>query len=160
MTAAERAADLLTSLLSGGAPGSGRLIATHTHRQDVEDALGDTGPAPDGVGRFGQRPATFREYPESPLAPFGVLAWFDGDHLLGLEIPVPALPPAWDATLGQPDRTGASPLGRGIERAGWDGAGVVLHRHRATGEVERLDVLAAASVEWLDDERPIRRERR
>lgn len=154
-TPAERLAALVA-----GEPVPGPVLVAETRRADVEVALGPTGHEPDAVGRFGRTPAGFREYDEASIAPLGLTAWFDGDALLGVVVQLPDLPTAWVEALGPAERRDASPTGRAILREVWPDRGVVLHRHRATGEIERLDVLAAASVDLLDDERPPRREPR
>lgn len=147
----------LTAFVARRRP-SGRVLDRDTTRAEVERVLGGTGDDPDGVGRLGRQPASFREYPSARIAPYGLTAWFDGDALLALVVPIPDLPRRWLRALGDPDETDDSPLGQPLSRDVWRDHGVVVHRHDYTGEVHRLDVLAAAPLEWFEDERPPRRE--
>jgi hypothetical protein len=153
------ASEPLRALRAGRLEGRPVLPAATT-REEVEAVLGPSGPGDDAPAVLGDVPATMREYPPSPLAPDGLTAYFDGDALLALEIPYPDLPPGWDEHLGRPTTETPSSLARAHARRAWREARVIAHQHRVTGEVLRLEVLAALDPDALAQEPPPRREQR
>jgi hypothetical protein len=136
------------------------VLPEGTLREDVEAGFGPSGSGRDASAVLGSEAATMREYPATPVAPDGSTAFYRGDLLLALEIPYPSLATGWLHTLGAPDSESESPLAPAHVKRVWRDAALVVHQHRYSGDVLRIDVLAAISVDELGDEKPPRRERR
>ena len=136
------------------------VLLQGTLRGDMEAGFGPSGRGHDATALLGGEAATMREYPATPVAPNGSTAFYRGDVLLAVEIPYPSLATSWHDTLGAPDSEADSPLAPAHVKRVWRDAALVMHQHRYNGEVLRIDVLAAISVDDLGDEKPPRRERR
>jgi hypothetical protein len=149
--------------------GAGQLDAWHglrptTARQHVEAALGPSAAGPDGSGRLGDSPASFRRYPAAPAAPYGLTVWYSGDRALLIEINTPSLAVAPEDLLGPPEADVPSKLDAMHSQLIYAQRGLVIHLHNYTRQVKRIYAMPPTTVEmflasWLSQVE-IRREPR
>lgn len=128
----------------------GRLAGWHGLPPDLDDRALEAALGPGGEevsAMLGGLPAVNRTYPPGAGAPFGVKAWFEGAHVIALEIREPPLRDPIESQLGAPEAEAPSGLGPGYRVHVYGARGLALHVSAVTGEVRRLYAFAASSAE-------------
>lgn len=107
-------------------------------RANAEAAFGPSEAGPDGSAMLAYELTAFRRYPPKPVAPYGIVVWFEGDEVVLVEIVQPALAEPLAEQIGPPEATADSGLAAFHSQRIYAGRGLTAHVHDMTDEVLRL----------------------
>jgi hypothetical protein len=97
--------------------------------------------------QLGGLPAVYRTYPAAAGVQSGVMAWFEGEDAVALEIRDPPLTAPPDEQLGAPEAEAPSGLGTSYRQQVYGTRGLALHVSGVTDEVRRLYAFAAGDAD-------------
>lgn len=112
-------------------------LAPSATLEDVEVQLGPSMDAEPHGGMFGGHPTMFRRWDPRPSAPRGLILWFEGVVVVGVELRGANRDPD-DPALPDPDLVLDSGLGGTYRQYVWGERGLVVHRALTEGTAAAL----------------------
>lgn len=115
-------------------------------RLHSEESFGFTGSVPDATGLIGNAVLTYRAYPPSEFATYGIVVWFKENSIELIQINSPSI--KIDSILqhiGAPEITLPSLLLTHHDQKSYPSLGIVFHVSRITSEVFRIYVFRPCS---------------
>jgi hypothetical protein len=113
-------------------------------RVDVESVLGEGTPSPNPRSGIGQLTLRYRA---QPVAPEGVLVWYEGSAARVLLLNPVALSDSPDRFLGKPELVRPSQVNEGMEEWIWAGRGVSAQLRPLSGDASSIEVFAPLALQ-------------
>lgn len=142
--------------LADGRWSAWRGLTTTTAAQAMETQLGPALDTEPKGGVFGGSPTMFRRWPPRPGAPQGLTVWFEGDLVVGIDVPSAARN-AEDADLPAADADLDSRVSGHHRQWVWAARGLVLHvtdvpaGGRITAATRRFGLPPFTPTDWESD---------
>lgn len=118
----------------------------HCSRSSTEASFGDTGSSPDAIGSIGENMLTYRNYPASTFAPYGIIVWFLKDSISIIQINSPVVTMESIMTsVGEAELKLPSGLMSFHTQLAYPSKGLVFHVSDITKETLRIYVFEPCS---------------